>query len=109
LHVPTNEREQRILKFLDSRERYERLMPSVREIGDAVGLKSSSSTHAILRDLHSRGLIEWEPKVSRSVRLRRGGGVCPLCGGTGRNPVSGSVEEAVHVTTFIGGTDDRQR
>jgi repressor LexA len=96
LHVPASEREQRILKFLDSRERYERLMPSVREIGDAVGLKSSSSTHQALQALHRRGLIEWTPNVSRSVRLRRGGGPCPLCGGTGRSPAGGSAEGAVH-------------
>src|ERR1700737_1313824 len=47
--------------------------PSVREIGEAVGLSSSSTVHNHLNQLERRGLIRRDPSKSRTVQL--GGGL----------------------------------
>src|SRR6266704_2361738 len=43
--------------------------PSVREIGEAVGLSSSSTVHNHLNQLERRGLIRRDPSKSRTVQL----------------------------------------
>ncbi|MBR2152894.1 MAG: transcriptional repressor LexA [Clostridia bacterium] len=43
--------------------------PTVREIADACGIKSTSGVHSCLCLLEERGLIERDPKNSRSIRL----------------------------------------
>ena len=45
--------------------------PSVREIGDAVGLKSSSSVHAQLETLESKGYLRRDPTKPRALELGR--------------------------------------
>lgn len=45
--------------------------PSVREIGDAVGLKSSSSVHHQLRALERKGYLRRDPNRTRAVDVRR--------------------------------------
>ena len=43
--------------------------PSVREIGAAVGLSSTSSVHANLKKLEEAGYIERDPLLKRSIRI----------------------------------------
>ena len=43
--------------------------PTVREIGNAVGLKSTSSVQANLDALEQGGYIERDPKLKRSIRV----------------------------------------
>lgn len=43
--------------------------PSVREIGQAVGLKSSSTVHAYLDQMQARGLIRKDPTKPRAIDL----------------------------------------
>lgn len=43
--------------------------PTVREIGDAVGLSSSSSVKFQLDNLYRAGNITWEPKSPRTIRV----------------------------------------
>src|SRR5437868_12777841 len=43
--------------------------PIVREIGEAVGLSSSSTVHNHLNQLERRGLIKRDPSKSRTVQL----------------------------------------
>lgn len=43
--------------------------PSIREIGDAVGLKSTSSVHLHLRGLERSGEISRAAGVGRAIRL----------------------------------------
>ena len=43
--------------------------PSVREICQNTGLKSTSSVHAILNTLEENGYIERDPRYSRSIRI----------------------------------------
>ena len=58
--------------------------PSVREIGEAVGLTSSSSVHAQLANLERRGLLTKDPTKPRAMALsdasRAEGVVVPLVG-----------------------------
>ncbi|MBC3190896.1 transcriptional repressor LexA [Pseudonocardia sp. C8] len=44
--------------------------PSVREIGDAVGLTSTSSVHHQLRTLERKGLLRRDPNRTRAVDVR---------------------------------------
>ena len=43
--------------------------PSVREICQESGIKSTSTVHAILNSLEENGYIERDPKYSRSIRI----------------------------------------
>lgn len=43
--------------------------PSVREIGNAVGLKSSSTVHAYLNQLEAKGLIKRDPTKPRAIDI----------------------------------------
>lgn len=43
--------------------------PSVREVGQAVGLRSSSTAHGRLARLRKQGIIEWEPTQVRTLRV----------------------------------------
>ena len=43
--------------------------PTVREIGDAVGLKSSSSVYSHLTQLEIEGRIETKPYCPRAIRV----------------------------------------
>lgn len=45
--------------------------PSVREIGDAVGLKSSSSVHAQLETLEHKGYLRRDPTKPRALEIGR--------------------------------------
>ena len=58
--------------------------PTVREIGEAVGLTSSSSVHAQLANLERRGLLTKDPTKPRAMTLseanRAEGVVVPLVG-----------------------------
>lgn len=57
--------------------------PSVREIGEAVGLTSSSSVHAQLANLERRGLLHKDPTKPRAMALeapRVEGVAIPLLG-----------------------------
>ena len=43
--------------------------PTVREVGDAVGLSSSSSVHGRLAGLRERGLVSWREGSSRTLAV----------------------------------------
>lgn len=45
--------------------------PTVREVGAAIGHASPSSTHATLSELRERGLITWNEKTFRTLRICR--------------------------------------
>lgn len=63
-----NETQKKIYEYL--MERSQRgVPPSVREIGAAVGLKSTSSVQANLDALEEAGYIERDPMLKRSIRV----------------------------------------
>nr|WP_243237416.1 transcriptional repressor LexA [Heliobacterium chlorum] len=64
-----SERQKRILEFIRSEIRRCGYPPSVREIGDAVGLMSSSTVHGHLNRLEKAGLIRRDPSKPRAMEL----------------------------------------
>ena len=63
------DRQTRILDYIRYVTRVRNYPPSVREIGEAVGLSSSSTVHNHLNQLERRGLIKRDPSKSRTVQL----------------------------------------
>lgn len=63
------ERQTRILNYIRDVSKKRNYPPSVREIGEAVGLSSSSTVHNHLNQLERRGLIKRDPSKSRTVQL----------------------------------------
>lgn len=62
-------RQQRILDFIAETIRERGYPPTVREIGEAVGLTSSSSVHAQLANLERKGLLHKDPTKPRAMSL----------------------------------------
>jgi repressor LexA len=77
-------RQRRILDFIARTVQERGYPPTVREIGEAVGLTSSSSVHAQLANLERQGLLHKDPTKPRAMTLADGpkpGGVpVPLVG-----------------------------
>lgn len=65
-----NERLRGILGFIESSMRERGYPPSVREIGKAVGLTSTSTVHAHLRTLQKRGYLQRDPTKPRAIQVR---------------------------------------
>ena len=64
-----NERHQKILEYLSRRQDKQRYPPSIREIGIATGISSTSVVTYYLKQLEEMNLIERDHNVSRGVRL----------------------------------------
>jgi repressor LexA len=77
-------RQQRILDFIERTVLERGYPPTVREIGEAVGLTSSSSVHAQLANLERKGLLRKDPTKPRAMTLaeerRAEGASVPLVG-----------------------------
>jgi repressor LexA len=65
----TTPRQRRILEFIRTTVRERGYPPTVREIGDAVGLTSSSSVHAQLENLRRKGLLRKDPSKPRAIEV----------------------------------------
>lgn len=65
---PINSTQKKIYEFLVERSQ-QGVPPSVREIGLAVGLKSTSSVQTNLDALEESGYIERDPMLKRSIRI----------------------------------------
>jgi len=61
--------QQRILEFIEQEIEKKGYPPSVREIGDAVGLKSTSTVHGHLCRLESRGLLRRDAMKPRAMEV----------------------------------------
>lgn len=108
-------RQRRIIEFIRKTVRDRGYPPTVREIGEAVGLASSSSVHAQLANLEKRGLVRRDPTKPRAMELRgpgasrRGGVDVPLVGRiSAGSPVMAeqNIEEYLTVPTGFAGADD---
>ncbi|HEY8297170.1 MAG TPA: transcriptional repressor LexA [Candidatus Baltobacteraceae bacterium] len=64
----TTERQQRILEVIREFTAEQGYPPSVREIGERVGLSSSSTIHSHLKTLERHGLISRDPTKPRALR-----------------------------------------
>lgn len=65
-------RQQAILEFIAHTRDERGYPPSVREIGDAVGLHSPSSVHAQLATLAEKGYLTKDPTKPRAIRVHLG-------------------------------------
>jgi repressor LexA len=63
------ERLHRILEFLSSFQEKSGYSPSIREIGDKIGVKSTSLVDFYLEKLEARGAIVRDKHISRSIRV----------------------------------------
>src|SRR5437667_12868405 len=62
-------RQRQVLEFIDAEVRHRGYPPSVREIGEAVGLSSSSTVHAHLAALQDKGYITRDPTKPRPLEV----------------------------------------
>src|SRR5438128_11069158 len=63
-------RQRQVLEFIDAEVRHRGYPPSVREIGEAVGLSSSSTVHAHLAALQDKGYLTRDPTKPRALEVR---------------------------------------
>ncbi|WP_433750009.1 transcriptional repressor LexA [Falsibacillus pallidus] len=64
-----SKRQHDILSFIKDEVRAKGYPPSVREIGEAVGLASSSTVHGHLARLEAKGLIRRDPTKPRAIEV----------------------------------------
>lgn len=108
LYKPTNgviavskisSRQQSILDFIKNEVREKGYPPSVREIGEAVGLLSSSTVHGHLDRLEKKGLIRRDPTKPRAIEIldtEGVDGIIPLA--VAKVPIVGKVTAGVPIT-----------
>ena len=106
-------RQRRILDFIAQTVRERGYPPTVREIGEAVGLTSSSSVHAQLATLERRGLLRKDPTKPRAMSLsdspRAEGVVVPLVGRIAAGtPVLADEHVEDHLVVPMGFAGDAQ-
>ncbi len=68
-----NKREKAILNFIEKQMTNQGYAPSVREIGIAVGLKSTATVHGYLAKLDEKGYIKKQDRKGRTLKLLKGG------------------------------------
>jgi repressor LexA len=111
-------RQREIFEFIRKHSDVHGYPPTVRDIGKAVGLASSSTVHAHLANLEKIGLLRRDPSKPRAIELldRAVGSVRHMVGAEGL-PLLGSVaagapmlaeeniEDYVAVPAIVGGED----
>lgn len=107
-------RQHRILDFIAETIRDRGYPPTVREIGEAVGLTSSSSVHSQLENLERKGLLHRDPTKPRTAVLaaidpRPNGVAVPLIGRIAAGaPVIADEHVEEYLTVPTGFADDRE-
>lgn len=67
--APRTNRQDEIFDYIVASVRKNGYAPSIREICQALGLRSTSTVHYHLTALAKRGLIEWEDGKNRAIRV----------------------------------------
>jgi repressor LexA len=67
--APLTERQREVLDFIDAEVQQRGYPPSVREIGEAVGLSSPSTVHAHLAQLQDKGYLTRDPTKPRALEI----------------------------------------
>jgi len=80
-----SERQQEILEFLTAFTSQNGYPPSVRDIGAAVGLSSSSTVHSHLNALEDKGYIKRDPSSARAISVISSDRDISSQGSSGRN------------------------
>lgn len=63
------QRQQQIFDFIKDEVKKKGYPPSVREIGEGIGLRSSSTVHAHLEKLEQKGYIRRDPTKPRAIEI----------------------------------------
>lgn len=95
-----SKRQEDILAFIKEEVRKKGYPPSVREIGEAVGLASSSTVHGHLARLESKGLIRRDPTKPRAIEILDGFGVTAEKQGVVHVPLVGKVTAGMPITAI---------
>jgi repressor LexA len=74
---PLTERQRQVLQFIKDEIRTKGYPPSVREIGEAIGLSSSSTVHGHLARLEEKGYIKRDPTKPRAIEVLGETGAMP--------------------------------
>lgn len=69
MHHDLNPKQIEILEFLKEEVRRIGYPPAIREIGEAVGLKSTSTVHTHLTKLEQKGYIRRDPTKNRAIEI----------------------------------------
>ncbi|MEQ6378469.1 transcriptional repressor LexA [Bacillaceae bacterium S4-13-56] len=116
-----SKRQEQILEYIKEQVLHKGYPPSVREIGEAVGLSSSSTVHGHLSQLEKKGYIRRDPTKPRTIEILHldeagstpKGNVhyAPVIGKvTAGEPITAieNIEEYVPIPEMLtgGGTDD---
>ncbi|CEH32397.1 LexA DNA binding domain protein [Aneurinibacillus migulanus] len=64
-----SKRQQEIFEFIKKEVKEKGFPPTLREIGEAVGLASSSTVHSHLARLEKKGLIMRDPSKPRALTI----------------------------------------
>ena len=62
----------KVLEFIKTYINNHRFAPTIREIRDGVGLKSTSAAHAHIKSLKAAGLIDYSERTSRTITITEG-------------------------------------
>jgi repressor LexA len=93
------DRQRQVLDFIKAEVARQGFPPTVRDIGKAVGLHSSSTVHAHLGALEAKGLIRRDPSKPRALEVLekdvKAAPVIPLPANIIRLPVVGAVAAGV--------------
>ncbi len=108
-------RQREVLEFVQRYSASNGYPPTVRDIGRALGLTSSSTVHAHLGNLEKLGLLRRDPTKPRAMELlvggaERGRGGLPLVGRVAAGlPVLAeeNIEDHVEVPAIAGGEEGR--
>lgn len=92
-------RQRAILEFIKKEVRDKGYPPSVREIGEAVGLASSSTVHGHLDRLEKKGLIRRDPTKPRAIEILSSDESASIYSiSVARVPVVGKVTAGIPIT-----------
>ncbi|MCZ0702672.1 repressor LexA [Natronobacillus azotifigens] len=113
-----SKRQQAILDFIKEQVAHKGYPPSVREIGEAVGLASSSTVHGHLARLEKKGFIRRDPTKPRAIEVitldddnqipKGEAAFAPVIGKvTAGIPITAveNIEEYIPLPTSIAGSD----
>jgi len=92
------ERQREILEYLQKHLRLNGYPPSVREIGQAIGLSSSSTVHTHLRQLEEKGWIRRDPTKPRAIEIMHSDEDEPVNPEVITLPIVGKIAAGVPIT-----------
>lgn len=95
-----SKRQEDILSFIKDEVKKKGYPPSVREIGEAVGLASSSTVHGHLARLESKGYIRRDPTKPRAIEVLDPDGVEAYKPGVLLVPLVGKVTAGLPITAI---------